>query len=280
MSNLSRYQKVIPEEAINPSKPAKSLTSNQSYDEDIVKGSGKTATPVTASGQTLQNLYGKVAETSGVGQEINTEKDAAKQAAYVDYQRLMKYLNFANAAQGGQTLTAGDKIQAENNYQSQLMNIDKMYKPNETGEDEAVIAEQQEYWNSLLRDTIDQKMGNFEVNEDTGAISAEDWKSLWTLYEGKKDKMNEFQQEVMEFYLNTIDHDAETAEVVTKQGNKVQSQTQGNGVAQQSDWVIAGAALKASPFPTEYATNGQIIGDGAGGTYIFKDGLWYPAKRK
>lgn len=192
----------------------------------------------------------------------------------------MKYLNFANAAQGGQTLTAGDKIQAENNYQSQLMNIDKMYKPNETGEDEAVIAEQQEYWNSLLRDTIDQKIGNFEVNEDTGAISAEDWKSLWTLYEGKKDKMNEFQQEVMEFYLNTIDHDGGTAEIVTEQGNEVQSQTQGNGVAQQSDWVIAGAALQESPFPTKGATNGQIIGDGAGGTYIYKDGLWYPAKRK
>lgn len=193
----------------------------------------------------------------------------------------MKYLNFANAAQGGQTLTAGDKIQAENNYQSQLMNIDKMYKPNETGEDEAVIAEQQEYWNSLLRDTIDQKIGNFEVNEDTGAISAEDWKSLWTLYEGKKDKMNEFQQEVMEFYLNTIDHDGGTAKTVTDDENEVQ----GSGLIGKefNGWVIGEEKGRMKADNSKGYTNGQVINESNAAhqqVYIYYEGYLYPAVKK
>jgi len=188
----------------------------------------------------------------------------------------MKYLNFANAAQGGQTLTAGDKIQAENNYQSQLMNIDKMYKT----DDDAVIAEQQEYWNSLLRDAIDQKMGNFEVNEDTGEISADDWQSLWKLYEGKKDKMNEFQQEVMEFYLNTIDHEA-VAGTVTEQGDE----TQGSGLSGKefNGWVIGNEYSRMEADKSKGYTNGQIINEANAAhqqVYIYYDGYLYPAVKK
>ena len=223
----------------------------------------------------MQNLYGKVEQNPVVTPEINTEEDKAKQAAYIDYQKLMKYLNFANAAQGGGTLTAGDQIEAQNNYQSQLRAIEGQYK-NENNDEETIA--QQEYWGNLLRATIDRKLDNFEVNEETGTISAEDWQSLWTLYEGKKTKMSEFQQEVMEFYLNTIDHDETTEEITAKPQAEVKSDSV------SAKWEIAdkskGKKATSATGNLPAVQNGQIMGDGAGGTYIYYDGYWYPAKRK
>lgn len=247
-------------------------TESQRY-EQIVSKSAKT--PVSTAGQTLQNLYGSVEQNHSVTPEINTQEDLAKQSAYIDYQKLMKYLNFANAAQGGGTLTAGDQIEAQNNYQSQLRSIESQYKDDTSDEETAV---QQDYWNSLLRDTIDQKLGNFEVNEETGTISADDWNSLWSLYESKKSKMSAFQQEVMEFYLETIDHD-ETESTVIEQGNE------GSGLAGKefNGWVIGNEYGKMEADKTKNYKNGQIINEANAAhqqVYIYYNGYLYPAVKK
>lgn len=209
----------------------------------------KPATPITANGenptaaarQTMQKLYGSVQPQSVVQPNsqmgvLNQQQDQYEQQAYVDFQRFMNYLKLGQAAQG-QTVSAGDKIKAQANYQTQLGDIntkyaglkaaaaeeertkaetkaekDRLAAEAAADEETARIANEQNAWVSLIQNRIETVMGDFDVDETTGEYTQEDWQKLWALYESGKGKLSKSQQEMMEYYLNTLPHKAESTE--------------------------------------------------------------------
>ena len=203
------------------------------------------ANPTTTARQTMQNLYGGVQNPPASVQPnsqlgyLNQQQDQYEQQAYTDFQRFMNYLKLGQAAQG-QQLSAGDKIKAQANYQTQLGDINTKYAGLKAAaaeeertkaeaaadEENARIANEQNAWMSLINNRIETVMEDFDVDKTTGEYTQEDWQKLWALYESGKEKLSKSQQEMMEYYLNTLPHKAESTEkdnVVLSSGKAEQS---------------------------------------------------------
>ena len=219
------------------------------------------------AGQTLVDLYGQ-AGTDTPLTETQKGADLEKQSAYISYQKLMKYLNVSNAAQSS-PLSASDQIKAHTAYQNQISDIDSR-----NVEEDADPAKQ-EYWSSMIRDTIDTKLSNMDVDEETGELTAESWQSLWKIYEGNKGKMNQDQQEIMEFYLNNIDHEGGVAG--TELGNE-------SIVGKKfGKYTVNNVEGKQKVTDTSKYEDGQIINEANAANqqvYVYYQGYLYPVSGK
>ena len=172
---------------------------------------------------------------------LNQQQDQQSQEAYISFQRFMNYLKMGQSAQG-QQLTAGDQIQAQSNYQNQLNQIGsdfaskktavlqeeqtkadslKATKDAETEAERAAAEEKlvqdQNTWASLIQDRLDNAMSGFNVDEETGEYSYADWQKIMNIYNLAKGKMSVSQQEMMEFYLNSIPHKGTDSQIRTQQ---------------------------------------------------------------
>ena len=199
------------------------------------------------AGQTLYDLYNTEKQAGeAYGQrigDIDKQADFQNQQAYILAQKLQKYLGLTASAQGQKGIAAGDLIAANADYQNRLGSIASEmqgYRQDaEAGKQTALstaksqaqqslaeiygrqaqsaaqeetqvgmqTAAEQEQWYYNIDNVINQKLGAMQVDKKTGEYSAEDWQSVWDLYEQNKGKLSESQQQMMEFYLNNLDHE-------------------------------------------------------------------------
>ena len=199
------------------------------------------------TGQTLYDLYNTEKQAGeAYGQrigDIDKQADFQNQQAYILAQKLQKYLGLTASAQGQKGIAAGDLIAANADYQNRLGSIASEmqgYRQDaEAGKQTALstaksqaqqslaeiygrqaqsaaqeetqvgmqTAAEQEQWHYNIDNVINQKLGAIQVDKKTGEYSAEDWQSVWDLYEQNKGKLSESQQQMMEFYLNNLDHE-------------------------------------------------------------------------
>ena len=263
-----------------------------------------------AVGQTLYNLYNtnKQTDTALANQtaQINAQQDYATQQAAIMNEKLQKYLKMAYAAQGAQ-IPGGDLIAAQNNYVNQLGQIGSEYAGLKTqaeqqaaatkqtaqsaaqqglatiygqqaeraAQTEGAESEQTAYIQQLIgtrvASKLDEMFGQFEVNEETGKISWEDYQTMAEYYEQNKDRLDKATQEYLEYLLESeYEHDPEPKEVETKEQDGVVG-------LQVGDWTIKNNnGVQANE--SEAHKNGDHVAQ-YGVDWVYYNGFWYPANK-
>jgi len=298
-SVLEPYQAVVTEVG-NTTPPADYEAWRQLYgDFSLTKPEGMD-TNTWQVGQALYNLYNANQQSntnyqSQVGQ-INTQEDFQNQQAYILSQKVLKYLQLGNQAQGMQGVAAGDRIALQNNYLNQLGAIGTEYgnlrneanstlqSNNQTANQTAQSQLSSIYGNQALQEQqtaateeaqvlynqqriadavagrLAEMAAGFNVDEATGNYSYEDYKQLEDCYNANKDRIDVSSQEYIDFILqNNYPHNEEGTATGTTEMTEVldgRRTTTFNGVEYKVTGVKMKAATKDLPGGVK---NGDII---------------------